>query len=414
MRVDTKASFIQFVYPFLSPPERFVARTAAFANAQWQLRQGTSPVWEPMQFPDEELLAHVARYLNPVSDPHATARVWKLNDALQDVYGLAGRATWHLHWPRGQVPFRFGDVGTGTMAVQLALFRHGVGLLTIRAYPTSDTLNDWLDFVHYFRFVQGQRGVGVKAQRRVGFDADAQQPQFSPFFPKPAGGVNPDEASRRTFSDVMTALLQTGQLERECAPWWHDVFIPGQLLPFAALFVDDYPDDAAPKLLYQLRNGFHAGQGHYPASEDLNPSHPGLLAYAERQWFTLSLDGGAFLACDAPDTDFFRQTLPRHLQDQYFLLFQIVLNQRFALMGLSEDVAQHWVVGEDVENETEREAAFDRIRDRLLAFTARGYFVQVMQREHHHRYYRQWQEVFQLEKLYAEVSGEVREMVDYV
>ena len=57
---------------------------------------------------------------------------------------------------------------------------------------------------------------------------------------------------------------------------------------------------------------------------------------------------------------------------------------------------------------------FERIRDRLLEFTARGYFAQVMQREHHHRVYRRWQEVFQLERIYQEVNDEVREMHEYL
>jgi hypothetical protein len=37
-----------------------------------------------------------------------------------------------------------------------------------------------------------------------------------------------------------------------------------------------------------------------------------------------------------------------------------------------------------------------------------------MQREHHHRVYRRWQEVFQLERLYQEVSNEVREMHEFL
>jgi cation transport ATPase len=45
---------------------------------------------------------------------------------------------------------------------------------------------------------------------------------------------------------------------------------------------------------------------------------------------------------------------------------------------------------------------------------ARGHFAQVMQREHHHRCYRKWQETFQVEQLYQEVSEEVREMHDYL
>ena len=36
-----------------------------------------------------------------------------------------------------------------------------------------------------------------------------------------------------------------------------------------------------------------------------------------------------------------------------------------------------------------------------------------MQREHHHRVYRRWLEAFQIERLCAEVSSEIREMFEY-
>jgi len=50
----------------------------------------------------------------------------------------------------------------------------------------------------------------------------------------------------------------------------------------------------------------------------------------------------------------------------------------------------------------------------LLAFTARGHFAQVAQRERHHRCYRQWQRIFEIESLYHEVSNEVHDMHDFL
>jgi hypothetical protein len=92
------------------------------------------------------------------------------------------------------------------VAVELALFRDGVGCLTIRAEPASQEVADWLDFLHYFRFARGQRGVGLRAERRVG------------------------------------------------APlWWEEIFSPGQLLPFTAFFVEAAPAEEVPLLLYRVR-----------------------------------------------------------------------------------------------------------------------------------------------------------------
>jgi cation transport ATPase len=67
--------------------------------------------------------------------------------------------------------------------------------------------------------------------------------------------------------------------------------------------------------------------------------------------------------------------LPEHLDGEYLLLFLLALQQRFALISLSE---------------------------------------QVTQRRHHHRCYLRWQETFQIERLYREVSDEVHDMHQYL
>jgi hypothetical protein len=125
-------------------------------------------------------------------------------------------------------------------------------------------------------------------------------------------------------------------------------------------------------------------------------------------------------------TDTLRQ---RSLPGAYFLLFLLALQQRFVLMMLSDAVAQRWLPARHAEDHAARpqrwwgpasnradhgpeglRAAFDDILDAFLAFTARGYFAQVMQGERHHTYYRKWQETLQVAQLYAEVRDEVTQM----
>jgi hypothetical protein len=194
--------------------------------------------------------------------------------------------------------------------------------------------------------------------------------------------------------------------------WWREVFVPDRLLPFSTLYIDGAAADDKPLLLYRARKFFHAAQVLHPCPDDLRSDHPALLPYALDQWFVCSIDGGAFVAFDAPDTNFFRHYLPSHLRDQYFLLFIVTLHQRFALMNLSDHVAQGWSITRGEEDK--REAVFRDIRDALLMFTARGNFVQVMQQENHHRCYRKWQETFQIAELYREVCDEVHEMHQYL
>ena len=404
VKVDEGISFVRFVYPFLFEPQTFLGRAAVAARAEWPRPDDPAlAVWERERFPEDDLLRHVALYLNPPDDTPPTARLWELtHDALDSASGgLGGRAGWRLTYPRGEVPFNL-------VSAQLALFRVGVGFLTVGTCPQTAALDDWLDFVHFFRFLSGQRGVGVRAERRTGRD------QTAPFFPAPAGSTA-TATQGRDFGEVVDALLRTAALPEEVEPWWREVFVPGQALPYAALAVEGLPADELPRRLYQVRNFFHARQPLHPGSADLRlDDQPGLLPYAEGQWFVFSLGGGAFVGSDLPAAPFFRQTLPEHVGRTYYLLFLLALHQRFALMMLSEEVARCWVVGSTPSAEEQREACFARIRDTMLAFTARGHFVQVMQQEHHPACYRRWQETFQVDRLYREVGDEVGEMSQYV
>ncbi len=392
MRVAKESSFIHFVYPFLFDTDEFDDRVEAFQEATQQVHgKQEKPVWCEAKFPEDELLSHVRNYLNSSQGAPATAHLWELNfDDMRHVFGLRNGEGWCLIRKKLTIPFQWGD---DSWSAQLALFRVGVGFLTIRAKPTGDQVRDWLDFLHYFRYVNGQMGVYVRA--------DAH-PAANPI-------SHPDGAGY--FGSVLRALLQTGAFEGEQEPWWQEVYVQGKLIPFVALFVDELADEGADsqfqELLYRVHRFFPADRLIIPSAADLDfDSHPAFLPYVRDQWFIFSLEGGAFVARNAPKTDFFRKTLPDHLGRQYFLLFLLALHQRFALMRLSQLVSDHWLQNDP----RKRVEVFTSIRDQLLAFTARGYFTQVMQRENHHRCYCKWQEIFQVEALYREVSDEVREM----
>ena len=366
-------------------------------------------------------MPHVAQYLNPkpdatsARDGRATARIWKLNDALAPTYGLGDKGDWKLSAPNDRVlPFTLGQIGKDEVSIQLVFFRVGVGMLTVQAHPTSGDLEDWLTFLHYFRIADGQREVTIKGTRKSGVG------QETPFFPEPAGGIakNPDGG---TMMKIFQALLETGRNRAATAkiladgpdPWWREVFVPGRVLPFAALYVDKLDPEQEPIVRYQLRHFFRSDQKFLPSTHDLSEDHPSLLTYAQRQWFLFSIEGGAYLGCGTPN-QFFRELFPSHLQRDYFLVFLLALHQRFALIGMSEQVAEHWPVNTEDDADEGREKVFTELRDTLLSFTARGYFAQIMQRETHHRCYRKWQDVFQLERLYGEVRDEVREMHEYL
>ena len=386
-------------------------------------------VWRPERFHPSELLPHVAAYLDagvdhkgeglaadcgersfdPASFDRLTAARWRLNKDPLEAALVGGQIREGQHGegrPRGGQPRELclhvgGRVRDGAVvgarleipfelvSIDLVLFRVGVGFLVFKVKPNGSDAATWFDFRHYARFFGGQRGVRV-----TGGDA-------APF----------------VFADVCARLLEgiapAGATTAQ--PWWSDVFVKDQAVLYSAWFVDlvATSEDIARQrheLRYRFREYFNAGQHlHQDASQDA-PDRDDVAVYLRDQWFTFGLEGGGFLALDPPDEPFFRENLPQHVSEVYFVAFLLALHQRLALLRLSSEVSEHWLRG----SEEERLRSFQRIREQYLAFKARGYYSQVMQRNHHHAVYCRWQDALQVPLLFDEVRDEVREMHAYL
>ena len=393
MTIDTakiaECSFLHFVYPFTFRPEMFEARVQAiYANKK---------VWTEDKFPVGETLSHVADYLRPADDKPHPARLWKLSEQNHNELRLTRDLAGNLAVDKREIPFTFGGAQKNSPVVQLALFSVGVGFLTVAARPESREIPDWLAFLHYFRVMNGSHNVSMRV--------------LSPPDVKKAFHFATDDAQGSNFNHILETLLKTASLPEDAKQWWYDVFVPDRMIPYAALFVDGAAVEAErATLLYRVRNFFRADQTVIATPADLQiEGNPALMPYADGQQFTFSLEGSAFVGFDTPENEFFRVTLPSHLRDQYFLVFLLTLHQRFALMRLSQRVGERWSEGKQA-----RITNFKRIREAFLDFSASGYFVQVMQREHHDRFYRKWHQTFQMDKLYQEVRDEVREMHEYL
>ena len=393
MRVEdakvANCSFLHFVYPFTFRPDTFEARARAIdANAG---------VWLPGKFPVQEMLFHVADYLKPAEGKPRAARLWKLSEQNHNPLRLTRDLKGTLAANKQEIPFTFGGAQNNSPVVELALFSVGVGFLTVAARPTEGDAAAWLAFLHYFRVMNGSHNVSMRL--------------VPPPDVKRAFYFASDDAQVTSYSHILQTLLNTAALPEDAKRWWYDVFVPGRMIPFGALFVDGLESEAErARLLYRVRNFFREEQIVIATPEELQiKNNPAYMPYAEGQQFVFSLQGGLFVAFDAPDTEFFRVTLPSHLRDEYFLVFLLTLYQRFTLMRLSQRVTERWSEGKD-----ERATNFAHIREQFLEFSARGYFVQVMQRDHHHRFYRKWHEIFEMDQLYQEVREEVREIHEYL
>ena len=251
--------------------------------------------------------------------------------------------------------------------------------------------------------MSNRSGVKIKAEREV-FDPVSKQKARCAWHP-----TNLPESSQGdafVFQDFIQMVLKASGLkssELNDKP----VFTPGHTLPYVSLFVKNTQDNDKPAVIFRLRNFFGNDQGANPSSEDLRDDHPANLGYSRDQWFQQTLNGGSFIAFEGetgPLDSFQKNELPDHLRHVYFFANLLTLYQRFALARLSNKVATQVLNGED--------GVWEEIRNELLNFTARGYFTQAMQSDHHHRYYRKWQEVFQISQLYAEVRDEIRDLYE--
>lgn len=406
--VDMNKSSGRFVFPFYIDQDRF-APDDIVESIDSATRPGRDDrqmkVWEREdRYDNVEVLPHLKRYINPREDTGAyrTVNFWKLSGFMLQSpkalgAGSGGQQSWTIGSTYANPPV---DIEFDLEQVELALFSTaGVGLLTILAKPTVNDLESWLSFVHFFRFAHGQRRVSLTVPR------EDQQGQPQPFVPFQIDD-HEDGSNEFTLSRVIEHLLDSISASDGEERWWAPALDRARLLSYMVLLVDDVPDDQIPALSYQLRNAFHSRQivstGHTPHPS----SNPNALELGNKQWMLFSIGGGAFLGCDVQARTFHRDNFPRTLGCEYYLLYLVVLQQRFGLIFLSEQVARDWL-GKDA---SVRKHAFARIRDRLMEFTARGFFSQVMLEERHHMTYQKWQSIFQVRDLWQEVNDEVREM----
>jgi hypothetical protein len=349
----------------------------------------------------------VEEFLNHSGATKSRATLWSLQRSALESASVLGAGT-ETEW---QLVIRSRSLALRLDEVQLALFRQGIGLLTIRIAALSQDVSDWLDLIHHSRFIRRARGH-LQIRRRVGRDSATLADQWRPYFPAVAGGLTTNTDGCGTLGDLIRGLLRSTVRNSSASDWWREVFVPGQMIPFACLFLDQVPSGDQESILHTVHNFFGAEQGRLAV-----PTTSGADAmrweYTSGQTFLFSPEGTGFVAFDPPDTPFFRQTLPSNLWRQYFPLFQITLFQRFALMEMSERISRGWYPDQP-SREPRAAEVLASIRDRLLRFTAAGYFTQVSQRPRQHTCYKSWQKCFQIHELYERTRQALDDMQAYL
>lgn len=408
VHVECDRSSLTFVFPFLFPQSEAESVIARLETASVSSRDALMNVWQRVTLDTQDWLPHVADSLSAAGGTKSILACFRTTSQFfQSERGLKAGAGFRFQSRDSSatpVPLELESLG-------ILIFQNGAGFVTQRWKLKSRSTTDWLDVQHFGHFARLERGGSLHI---LPHDDGRVRPFPDPFEQRETTPVSDPGAG--TFDDLtQTALISGGLGPGQPTPF-REVFLKGRLLPYNVLFLQEDADldESRETVLYRLRRMFHSRQTHSPAPEQLAIAEPNFYVYQRQQWFFFSLEGGGYVAVDAPQDDFFRHTLPGHLETSYFQIFLLALQQRFSLMALSADVARDWKSQPEEQTRHQLRVVFEAIRDRLFDFTARYYFVQVVQRENHHRCYQLWQQKFQTRDLYDEVCSEVHEMSEYL
>lgn len=410
MKVDNQPSFLYYIYPF-RVNFKSICNICEFVD---KVKINNCYVWEKRSYLNDDILPNISNFLNNEKVEKSCAQFWQLSPSIIQSHnhglgaGKNSNVTWSLCTRSLIIEFLI-------LHVELVIFRSGICFLIFHIVLNNNNLSAWLDFNHHFRFINGQRDINVCLIRRTRLSDQSNEPLLLPFFPRFCGGIEDHPLGKGNFFEIVTGIIDNWVLKSNVISF-DEVFIHGQLIPYSCIFIEAAEKESIENVKYQIGNFFHSHQRVLLSKEEVNIQKQIDFQYAENQWFLFSLDGGGFVAFDAPKTDFFCITLPSHLRQHYFLSFLIALFQRFTLIDLSNQVSESWEMGTNFteENTPKMKEVFSDIHNQLLSFTARGYFSQVMQQEHHHRYFDKWLKVFQIDRLYSEVKEEVYLMNNFI
>lgn len=428
-RVRTESSFLRLVWPFeigragdRSHYERLVHNVQAAVNPEG------GPLWQDLDLPVDMLLTHCAAHLNcwdgNPDDPrrdHETGHFWRISKSSRTSGAIFDpKRKWRAQQGSGA---KAQSASFSVTDVNLVIFRQRVGFVILEIVSQSSDPADWLFLANRLRTLGGSGHRRSKLAAVIEVEASSALPFFTT-----AGEVGQAEAKKFSGSlgDVFEWLARVSLPGSDLSyPWVRD-----QALPYFSLSVDTVGELSEGEgenpagfadLGERVRRFFRADQSLLATHEDLTPT---VIMYAPDQYFSYSLDGATFFARDAPGTEFFHRTLPDHLRRYYFLNYLFALHQRLVLMQLSDAIADRWMEGPaaldplvaasaDEASKTKLESlvrAFEELRDELLEFSARGYFIQFMYSQNHHRDYQKWQEIFEVADFHREVQNQLHEI----
>ncbi len=399
-QLDTKASFTYLILPFVFAPGDFEKRLKWLDGLAWHNPKKDSDIrlWARDRFDSEDLLPHVADYINPGMGTLPTVAVLHLNgDARTALWGNPSQSRWQLEELPGRpdIPFLVTDT-------HVYLFRTGAGFAVVTTQLCEGaTLDDLLDFNHFARTFDSRSRGRLVFRRRTGPESWEET--------HPAMLTDNTVGEQRVYLGELLDKVIDPQAER----WTRNILNRDQMLAFCGLAATgfDSPDPAAAppqsELLEKLRSFGRAG---FSAVESRTTE--GLIQqYARGIYWTFSMNGGVWASLDAPEP-FGTQALAGIVRKGYLPLFLLAQHQRLVLLELSRKVAQEFIPPETERADPGFEAKVTALRKQVWEFTWRAHFSHVSHNDRRQAYYARWREVLGVEGLYGEVNDRIREVGD--
>lgn len=392
----------RFLYPFCFKPHVAKDLVASFAKDQITRKDGKSkPLWlanaKPCRLYTDELLGHVSRFLFPCDDSAdgrapscpecaylkvepGTAQAW-----FRDTSLLPARS--------GARPLPVAmDADPG---VELFLFPHGIGILSITLSPLRGKtawelkVEDALAF--NYRLSQFRRHDPARIRKRHPSDhpgTRTETPGDSAAIPPapddtarlderlgaPGGVCNLKELVERLLQPLAAFGLPPKKIDEDLQELL--VYTVLRLDAAADLRVPAVRERVAPVLsaLAQVEEPEHA------AGDDVTVPN---VVLNSRHWAAVGLLGAGHVISDQPGNLAFNEQRKDVVRDKYFICHLLALFQQLKLNRTVEEAAP--LVGDESPAAV---LGLREMRKSLLNFAIKGHFTQISGRHALHRFYR--------------------------
>jgi hypothetical protein len=385
--VDVRRSFLRLVCPFFFDSATMPTVVGGADAATWSPRGTSHPVWNQVDY--RYLLPGVQRYINAPRPELSAAGCWRLDESfLGSPAGLGGSRLWsfrlvkHLHYAK-------------LKAVELAVFGTGVGFVV-------------------FEFVLTNPPRGIAADDDFAAPGD------------PATWVDLAKLLRRllylsiirkeihasslcSLHNEMATLLGTVGLKTspvlDQAAGDGTAIVSAQPITYTSLFLTGASEDQMRAWTVQLRYNIGSRPLYEVAPEELSLRDSSIYRRSEGSWFYGSTVAAGFIATDLAPRGYWQQ-FPSELRREYQLALLLALQQRHALLSISDLVSDHWLNA----NEQLRVAQFSQLQERLHYLSARLMPPQLGYRSSPQRFYATMRTAFQIAELYDDVRQTVSEL----